>query len=451
MATGMAFVTFMDGVLMMGTILIVLVALYPKLTFFTILPLPLITLVVLFLMPVAMRGSAKIQKGFGKLSDRAQESMAGISTVKAFTKEKYFLELFANQNDEYVRDNLKVAYLWGLFGPVVGLLSGVTNLILLFVGGRNVLEGTMSIGDYMAYLSYLGMLIWPMMGLGYMVNLLQRGASAMERISEVLDQPCPIVSGKADTGKNDSGLEIRNLSFSWPGTQTAALKDISLSVPVGGSLGIVGPTGGGKSALVGLILRLYDPPAGTIFLGGTDIRDWDLKKLRSRIAIAPQEAFLFSDTLSGNIGLGRPGADQNQILQAAQAGALSSDLTMFSYGLETIVGERGITLSGGQKQRTAIARALLKDAPIMILDDSLSAVDTHTARTLLETLRDEEKKRSLIIVSHRLSAVMGLDRIAVIDKGAIVAEGTHDQLMEHDGYYRDVFLLQQNQEESDGR
>ncbi len=444
MASGMALVALTDGLLMSAAILTIIFIQNPALALIVILPLPLITFLVLFLGKLVGQLFRSVQEGFSTLSEQAQESLAGIRVIKSFVKEEYFANRFRNANDEYQTRNMRLIRIWGMFFPLVTFLSGLTSLLLLRFGGVAVVVGEISAGDFVQTLSYLEMMIWPMLGMGFTVNLLQRGGASLSRVNQILQEEPDITSPVNGIRTPVHGsIEIRNLSYQYSDTEDDALRNIDLTVPAGSILGILGRTGSGKSTLIKLLPRLLDPPRGTIFLDGRDIHDYDLSWLRLQFAIVAQDNFLFSQTIRDNIGFGMSVSDDERILHVADVSTISRDIENFPAGWDTQVGERGITLSGGQKQRVSISRALATDHGILIFDDALSAVDTETEERILDQLLRERAGKTSIIISHRVSTLKTADHIAVIEHGRVVQHGTHTELLEdEDGFYAEIAALQ---------
>ncbi len=445
-AVGMALVAFVDGVFMTVAILIILIGQNPRLALVTVAPLPVITITLILLGNRIGHLFRAVQAGFSRLSDQAQEVLSGIRVVKAFVKERYFLKRFADANENYQQQNMRLVRVWGLFFPVVTFLSGLTLLLLLWFGGRELLAGELSTGDFVATLSYLQMLTWPMMGAGFTVNMLQRGAASLARINEVLDTAPSITSPEdARVAPAAGGIRIQDLTFHYEGMDAPALRDVTVELPPGGMLGILGRTGSGKSTLAGLLPRLIDPPAGTVFVDGTDVRDYHLDTLRNAFGVVPQTTFLFSATIEANVTFARPDASREEVERVGRLSAIDTDVGGFPEGWETVVGERGVTLSGGQRQRIAIARALLADPEILVLDDALSAVDTRTEERILNGLLEARRGKTTVIVSNRVSTFRTADQVIVLDRGAVVQRGTHDELVRESGLYREIFELQQQE------
>ena len=426
------------------------------LTLVALLPLPVVSIAVKYFGSAIHRRFEAIQAQLSELSAVAQEALAGVRIVRAYRQEPAELERFAAANREYVRRNLGLIRLQGLFYPTLGLFLGLGSLLVLWMGSREVIRHRLTIGEFVAFNAYLAMLTWPMIAFGWVTNMLQRGAASWGRMLEVMDA-MPAVADGAGLEAGDAwppirgGIEVRGLTFAYDGRDV--LSDVSLRIEAGQTLAIVGPTGSGKTTLISLLPRLYEPPRGTVFLDGRDVRDIPLSTLRGAIGFVSQEPFLFSDSLAGNIAFGAPGHGGAQgpggaapgpaaVASAAAVARLDKDVEGFPAGYETLVGERGITLSGGQKQRTALARAVLTDPRILILDCALSAVDTYTEEEILTRLAGVMKARTSILVSHRISTVRDADLIVVLAEGRIVERGRHDDLVAQNGAYAEMYRKQ---------
>jgi ATP-binding cassette subfamily B protein len=386
-----------------------------------------------------------VQDYFGDISARVQENLSGVRVVRAFTREASEIETFKRMNHQYVERNRSLIRLTATFYPALHALIGLMSVVVFFVGSRKMIAGTLTLGSFVAFQFYLGRMIWPLIAFGWVINLFQRGMASMKRLHEIWSaQPDanPTTSVAMEVQGN---LEIRDLTFTY-GTRPV-LRDVNLDVRHGQTVGIVGRTGSGKSTLLSLITRSFEPPPGTIFLDGRPIETMPIHQLREWIGMVPQETFLFSESIAENIRFGRAEATDEEVDAVAAQAGLAMDVAGFPQGVKTVIGERGITLSGGQKQRTAIARALVRDPIILIMDDSLSAVDTQTEEKILNALRSIRKGRTVLIVSHRVSSVKDADHIVVLDDGRIVERGTHEQLLDRGGYYADLYRRQTIEDE----
>jgi ATP-binding cassette subfamily B protein len=433
--------------------LLLMLRISPLLTLLSAIPIPLMILFVNRISAAMFLRSKKAQEELARFTSHAEENVSAATVVKAYCREESQIEAFREINDHYFESNMKLAKLRGLMLPIMASTSGVGTLVVLFFGGSRVISGMMTLGDFVAFNSYLAMLIWPTLVLGWILNLMQRGAASMTRLNHVLDARAevrePIMPSAMETISGT--IELRNLSFTYesntPTSLPPTLSNISLTIPKGTKLGIVGPVGSGKSTLLRLIVRLYPSADGMVFLDGVDINRIPLKVLRDAIGFVPQESFLFSRTIADNIGYGSEEAGEVEIRKVAQLASLDGDVQRFPEGYHTLVGERGMAISGGQKQRTAIARALIKDPAILMLDDPLSAVDTRTEEDILTALASYYGHRTVIIVSHRLSALRGCNRIIVLDEGRIIEQGSHDELVVLDRRYAAIWREQQLRKE----
>jgi ATP-binding cassette subfamily B protein len=448
-----------------------MISINPKLTLLTFLPLPAVSVVIQTFGRRIHERFERIQAMFSDISARAQENFSGARLIRAYVQEEAEIKAFERENKEYIRRSLKLVRLMGMLWPTLELMLGCAVVLVLWLGGREVLagqltltrvtslvgtypgitttlkiDGSMSVGQFVSFSTYMMQLTWPIIALGWVINIFQRGTASLIRINEIMqEQPEIRDAPDAQAHEINGEIEFRELNFSYDGKPV--LRHVNLRVPAGSSLAIVGPTGSGKTTLVDLIPRIYDANPGMVLIDGRPIREYSLESLRRSIGFVPQETFLFSDRIRENIALGVDSASSSDIHDAADAANIAVDIESFPEGYETLVGERGITLSGGQKQRTAIARALIRNPRILILDDALSSVDTHTEDKILNHLRDVMAGRTTIFISHRVSTVRNADRIAVLHGGRIVELGTHDELLALNGYYSDLYNKQLLEEE----
>jgi len=434
----------------------------PKMTLFAFLPLPVFSIVVQYFGRQIHERFERIQAMFSDISARAQENFSGARLIRAYVQEEAEIELFERENEEYIGRSLRLVRLMGMLWPTLTTLLGVAIVIVLLVGGREVIQHRINVGDFAAFNTNMVQLTWPIIALGWVINIFQRGTASLGRIANLLsEEPAITDAGVWADGAPEEVLgeiEFRNLTFRYgPTLQTAAGNDghvgddvlhgVNLRVPAGTSLAIVGPTGSGKSTLVSLIPRIYDAAPGSVLIDGRPIREFPLEVLRRNIGFVPQETFLFSDTIRENIAFGAQDATEAEVRRAAEAANIAADIEGFPDGYNTLVGERGLMLSGGQKQRTAIARALIRNPRILVLDDALASVDTQTEDRILNHLREVMQGRTTIFISHRVSTVRNADRIAVLRDGKIVEYGAHDELIARNGYYTELHERQLLEEE----
>jgi len=444
--------------------LIFMLSISPRLTLFAFAPLPIFSIVVQYFGRRIHERFERIQAMFSDISARAHENFSGARLIRAYVQEDAEIEFFERDNREYIARSLKLVRLMGMLWPTLETLLGIAIVIVLFVGGREVLLHRISVGSFVAFNTYMVQLTWPIIALGWVINIFQRGTASMGRIHSVMSeepeiQDEPTLSPRAGENEIQGQIEFRNLNFDYGRTLQSAqngnhvhdgqpvLRKINLLVPAGTSLAIVGPTGAGKSTLVSLIPRIYDAEPGAVLIDGRPIRELPLALLRHSIGFVPQETFLFSATIRENIAFGAEDATDEEVRRAAEAASIAADIGSFPDGYKTLVGERGLTLSGGQKQRTAIARALIRNPRILVLDDALASVDTQTEDRILNHLREIMQGRTTIFISHRVSTVRNADRIAVLHDGEIVEYGTHDELIERNGYYTELYNKQLLEEE----
>jgi len=426
--------------------LILMIWISPTLTGFAMIPMVLIPIAVIWFGRRIHVRFERIQEQFSELTNFVQENLAGIRIVKAYAREDDQKNRFGARSHDYMDRNMDLAKIWGAFFPALQFLGGLGALVVLWLGGLEVMDGTITVGDFVAFGFYLTLLMWPMIAVGWVTNLFQRGAASMARINKLMDTP-PAIDDASETVDTPirGRIEFRNVWFRYPETERWVLEDVSFAIEAGQTAAFVGATASGKSTVARLIGRLYDVTRGAVLIDGVDVRERKLSQLRASIATVPQEPFLFSDTLRNNLVLPEDedasDADEDghgsdgQLEHAIDVAQLRTTLEEIPDGLDTLLGERGINLSGGQKQRATIARALYRDAPLLILDDALSAVDTVTEEAILEGLRDYMGDRTSIIVSHRVSAVAGADVIFVFEDGKLAEQGTHSQLLARGGVY----------------
>ncbi len=459
MYTGQTILTMILAVIIMWR-------LSPSLTLWVLVPVPVVAVAVRHFGKVIHDLYETIQAALATLSARVQENLSGVRVIRAYAQEEAEIRSFDEPNREYVARNIKLIRTWSMFMPSLQALIGTSFLIVLWQGGHQLLRGQISLGALVTFYSYLGLLVWPMIALGWVTNIFQRGAASVGRLNYILRAQPQIDDRHAAVAANApiaGEVEFRNLTFTFPtnisgngatpATQSnghgasPVLRDINLKIPAGSTLAIVGPTGSGKTTLAALVARLWEAPDGELLIDGRPIREWPLDTLRRSIGYVPQDTYLFGETVGANIAFGLPNYDLSQVRQAAEIASLDSDVEGFTHKYETVVGERGITLSGGQKQRTAIARAVIRDPRILILDDSLSSVDTQTEERILTRLRGIMHGRTTILISHRTSTVQDADQIVVLRDGRIIERGTHDELLARGGYYADLYQKQLLEEE----
>jgi len=419
----------------------------PKLTLYSLIPLPIMSFAANKLVMIIHRRFMKIQEYFGILTSRVQENISGVRVVRAYNQEEAEIENFSGHTHKYINLNMSLIKVNAVFFPILFMLAGSVNLMVLYFGGKGVIAGEISLGTLVAFFAYLTLLIWPMIAMGWVVSLYQRGTASLDRINRILNSK-PEVASQDDAVKADNikgKIEFRNLDFSYNGAKV--LHDINLTIEPGQTIGIVGPTASGKSTLISLIGRLYPIPEGKLFIDDIDINKWDLQTLRHRIGFVPQEPFLFSDTITRNILFGIENKNRTTAEKAAVVAVIDKEIKEFPDNYETILGERGITLSGGQKQRMTLARAIANDPRILILDDATSSVDTETEHQINDRLQSEINQRTSIIISHRASAVKTANMIIYMDKGTIAESGSHEQLMNLDGEYARLYKMQLIEEE----
>ena len=444
-AFGIGVVMITDSIfLTLATVIIMIITIDIRLTVIALVPLPFIALIMGLFGKAVQSRFRNVQESFSSMTERVQESFSGIRVIKSFVQEAPEIKKFSDANQDYVDKNMSLIKVWGAMFPLVAFVASLSFLIALGYGGSLVIDGEISLGQFVSFIAYLGLLTWPMMAVGWVINILQRGVASMQRINEILDTVPEIIDDDNTLPLEDYEpfIEFRDLTFTYPGAAVPALRGINLRIEKGKTLAILGRTGSGKTTLVNLIMRLYNSNRGQLIVGGYDINDIPLATLRKNIGYVPQDNFLFSVSIRNNIAFADPSIDTAEVEKSARLSQVYDNIIEFPNKFDTILGERGVTLSGGQKQRVSIARALAKDPKILILDDSLSAVDTKTEERILEGLSRVMKNRTSIIIAHRISTIKDADEIIVLDNGCIIERGTHGELVQKDGLYNSIYEKQ---------
>ncbi|MBI3659827.1 ABC transporter ATP-binding protein [Candidatus Acetothermia bacterium] len=451
MTCGFGLLGLADAIFMVTFSLAAMISISWQLSLYAFIPLPFVTVFVILTGRIIHSRYKTVQESFATVTEKVREALSGIRVIKTFVQESGSSNDFAKSNQDYVDKNMKLVRVSGVFDPMIAFLAGLSGAIVLWLGGSRVIGGDISLGSFVAFQTYLVMLTWPMMALGMVVNIVQRGTASMDRLQKLIDTPADIADAPdAQSFPKRVHLDVHHLTFAYPSDaelsangHSAVLQDLSFHLEEGQTLGIIGLTGAGKSTLIHLLLRIFDPPEKSISIGGVDLRKIRLKELRKHISLVPQDPFLFSAKLSENIAFGKPDASPEEIRKAAELAGVYEEIQEFPQGMDTIIGERGVSLSGGQKQRVAIARALLTDPKLLILDDALSAVDAEKEEQILQNLKSLLQSRTAIVISHRISAVKDADLIIVIEHGRIIERGRHEELLQLNGLYARLYELQQ--------
>jgi ATP-binding cassette subfamily B protein len=448
MFTGIGLVALLDTIFLGIASISFMVYINPLLTVLSLTPMFFIIIVTWRLSSLLHHRFASVQASFSTLTETVRETIAGISVIKAYINEDISLKNFSSVSREYIDKNISLVKILGLFFPLIVLFSNLSICVLLYFGGKMTLLNQITPGDFVAFASYIWILTWPMMALGWVVNIFQRASASMIRINEILEEEPETILSKIDSKIELNGdIEIKDLTFSYKKASVPSLQNINLKIKHGQTVGITGKTGSGKTTLLNLIQNFFSPPENTIFIDGKDIQDIPLFDLRSNISYVPQDSFLFSDSIKENILFGNTSATDQEVRKNAEISQLYNEIMEFKDGFDTEIGEKGITLSGGQKQRLCISRALIKKTPILILDDSLSSLDVSTTQKIVNSLKSAEKMQTTIIVSNRIASIKHADNILVFSEGRITEQGTHNELIKKDGLYRDLHLMQQLENE----
>ena len=443
MYVGPAVMYSLNTIIRFGVVIIYMYNISPKLTLYSLLPLPILSYSIFKISSEIHKKSSLYQQNLSVLSSFTQEFFSGIRVIKAYALEKSKLNEFENLTQDSKEKNISLAKTNAYFGPLMILLIGLSNLMVIYVGGMMYINGSINnIGTIAQFILYINMLTWPVASLGWVSSMVQEAEASQKRLNEFLKTTSDIKNTTSKKVSIEGEIVFKDVSFTYQDTKIDALKNISFTLKKGKTLAILGKTGSGKSTLLSLICRLYDTTSGDILIDNIHIKQINLDNLRNSIATVPQDAFLFSDTIKNNIKFGNENATEQQIIEVAKKAVVHENIMSFSKGYDTILGERGITLSGGQKQRVSIARAFIKESPILLLDDCLSAVDTETEEQILNNLLQVSKQKTTIIVSHRVSSAKNADQIIILDEGKIIQQGSHNQLLESEGYYKDLYNKQ---------
>lgn len=445
MFLGPAVMYSIDTSIRLIIVISIMLSLNFALTIYSLLPLPFLSYIVYKIGKLIHEKYTKIQENFSELTTRAQENFSGIRVIKSYVREANEIKRWNELSKEFLNRNMNLVRIQSIIIPLLTLITGISSIVVIWIGGDLVISGKMNLGVMAAFVMYLGILIWPVIAFGWVMNIIQQAEASMKRLNKIFNEPYEIedsINTNFSIKELNGKIEFKNVSFKYSEALPKVLKDINLKISVGSTVAIVGHTGAGKTSLINLIPRLYDVTSGELLIDGKNIKDIPLDILRTNIAIVQQESFLFSDTIYGNISYGLRNIDKKRVEEVSRIAHFDKDVQSFPYGYDTIVGERGITFSGGQKQRASLARALATDPKILILDDSFSAVDTNTEESILKNLKEFMKNRTSIIISHRISTVRDADKIVVLKNGIIAEQGTHEQLVELNGIYADMHYKQ---------
>jgi ATP-binding cassette subfamily B protein len=442
---GPAVMYSIDTSIRLTIVVAIMISLNLQLTLLALLPLPILSYGVYRVGKLIHEKYTKIQENFSELTTRAQENFSGIRVIKSYVREAHEIKKWHDLSKEFLKKNMNLVRIQALIMPILTIITGISIIVVIWIGGGKVISGEMNLGEIAAFVMYLSILIWPVIAFGWVINIIQQAEASMKRLNKIFSEPYEIDDSEiTDHSIKDLKGEIifKNVSFSYSEALPEIIKNINLTIPVGSTLAIIGHTGSGKTSLINLIPRLYDVTSGEIIIDGRNVKEIPLDVLRTNISVVQQESFLFSDTVYGNLSYGLREIDENHVKAVSRIANFDKDVESFPDGYKTIVGERGITFSGGQKQRASLARALATDPKILILDDSFSAVDTHTEEEILKNLKEFMNNRTSIIISHRISTVKDADNIVVIDKGTIAEQGTHEELVALNGIYADLHYKQ---------